>query len=140
MCIRDRYPAAIRASLSFLPSRFAGWSWSLSGDTIVASSGHMVAVRGNVLAAHTVALSLRVKLARQCAGTLIAFKAYLPPDGTLLMLIGKFRDDVLDVMDADRDPIPKRGTERHPLDELTSIELDTISGSAGILLDSLIFY
>jgi len=82
----------------------------------------------------------KLKLARQCAGTLITFKAYLPPDGTLLMLIGKFRDDVLDVMDADRDPIPKRGTERHPLDELTSIELDTISGSAGILLDSLIFY
>jgi hypothetical protein len=74
--------------------------------------------------------------ARQCAGALIAFKAYMPPDGTLLMLIGKFRDDVKDLMEAERDPAPKRGTERHPLDELTSTELDTISGSAGILLNN----
>jgi hypothetical protein len=78
----------------------------------------------------------KLTLARQCAGTLIVFKAYLPPDGTLLMLIGKFRDDVLDVMGAERGPRPKRGTERHPLDELTSIELDTVAGSTGILIDN----
>ena len=82
----------------------------------------------------------KLTLARQCAGTLITFKAYLPPDGTLLMLIGKFRDDVLDVMAAERDPLPKRGTERHPLDKLTSIELDTLFGSTAILLDSLTPY
>jgi hypothetical protein len=77
----------------------------------------------------------RLTLARQCAGTLMTFKAYLPPGGLLLMLIGKFRDDVLDVLGLDRGPLPKRGTERHSLDELTSAELDTVAGSTGILLD-----
>jgi hypothetical protein len=78
----------------------------------------------------------KLNLARQCAGTLIVFKAYLPAGGTLLMLIGKFRDDVLDVMAAERDPSPQRGTERYPLDKLTPIALDTVSGAASILLDS----
>jgi hypothetical protein len=61
-CSWLRYPAAIRASLSFLPSRRAGWSSSLAGDTIVATSGHEVAIRGHILDAHTVALPLHVRL------------------------------------------------------------------------------
>jgi hypothetical protein len=77
----------------------------------------------------------KLRLARECAGTLMTFKAYLPPGGLLLMLTGKFRDDVLDALKTERGPLPKRGTEHHPLDELTSIELDTVAGSTGILLD-----
>jgi hypothetical protein len=81
-----------------------------------------------------------LKLARQSANTLMKFKAYLPPGGLLLMLLGKFRDDVLEVLEVERDPLPKRGTERHPLDELTSIELDTVCGAVGILLSRFTAY
>ena len=75
-----------------------------------------------------------LKLARQSADTLMKFKAYLPPGGLLVMLLGKFRDDVLETLAVERDPLPKRGTERHPLDELTSVELDSVFGAVGILV------
>ena len=75
-----------------------------------------------------------LKLARQSVDTLMKFKPYLPPGGLLLMLLGKFRDDVLGTLELERDPLPKRGSERHPLDELTSVELDSVFGAVGILL------
>jgi hypothetical protein len=50
------------------------------------------------------------------------------------MLLGKFRDDVHEVLEAERNPPPKRGTDRHPVDELTSVELDSVFGAVGILL------
>src|SRR5487761_326301 len=59
----------MRASLSFLPSRRAGWSLSLSGDTIVTPFWHIVAMRRPVSTAHTVTLSLHVRLgptSRRC--------------------------------------------------------------------------
>jgi hypothetical protein len=75
-----------------------------------------------------------LKLARQSADTLMKFKAYLPPGGFLVMLLGKFRDDVLEMLEVERDQLPKRGAERHPLDELTSVELDSVFGAVGILV------
>jgi hypothetical protein len=74
-------------------------------------------------------------LARYSAETLVRFKGYLSPGGLLLMLIGRFRDDVLDVLGAEPEPPPKRGPERCSLDELTSTELDTLSAAAGFLAD-----
>jgi hypothetical protein len=75
-----------------------------------------------------------LRLARDVAGTLMTFKAYLPPGGLLLMLISKFRDDTGDLLDIERGPLPGRGRERQSLDELTSVELDTMVGATGILL------
>jgi hypothetical protein len=66
---------------------------------------------------------------------LIRFRAYLPPDGTLVMLAGRFRDDIRDVLDMEPLQRAYRGQERDSLDELTSAELDTVAGAVGILLD-----
>jgi hypothetical protein len=74
------------------------------------------------------------KLDRDSADTLLGYKAYLPPGGLLVMLLGSFRDDAFDALELERDALLRRGTERRSLDELTSVELDTIFGAAGILL------
>jgi len=39
------------------------------------------------------------------------------------------------VLEIERGPLPKRAAGRHPLDELTSVELDTLSGATSTLLD-----
>jgi hypothetical protein len=83
-----------------------------------------------------------LKLARESAAVLIDRKAYLPPGGLLLMLLSKFRDDIAeylggDTAEAKKDkpkPLPRREREHHSLDELTSVELDTVAGAGGILL------
>jgi hypothetical protein len=76
-----------------------------------------------------------LRLAQQTAETLIRFKAYLPPGGLLLMLVSKFRDDIRDVLGMEIGGLPRRGTDRRSLDELTSVELNTVTGATGILLD-----
>jgi hypothetical protein len=76
-----------------------------------------------------------LQVARNAALTLMRFKAYMPPGGLLLMLVSKFADDMGDVLGIERDPLPQRGRECRSLDELTSIELDTVTGATGILLD-----
>lgn len=75
-----------------------------------------------------------LKAARDAAGTLMSFKAYMPPGGLLLMLVSKFRDDIGDVLGIEPEALPQRGRERRSLDELTSVELDTVSGAVMILL------
>jgi hypothetical protein len=75
-----------------------------------------------------------LKVAHDAAETLMSFKEYLPPGGLLLMLVSKFADDIRDVLQMAREGLPHRGRERKPLDELTSVELDTVSGAVAILL------
>ncbi|HWG60173.1 MAG TPA: hypothetical protein VG253_00540 [Streptosporangiaceae bacterium] len=75
-----------------------------------------------------------LEVARDSAGTLMTFKAYLPPGGLLLMLLSKFRDDAGDLLDLEREPLPQRGRERRSLDELTSLEFDRVAGATIILL------
>jgi hypothetical protein len=75
-----------------------------------------------------------LEVARDSAETLMRFKVYLPPGGLLLMLISKFADDVGDLLSMEREPLPRRGRERRSLDELTCVELDTVAGAVGILL------
>jgi hypothetical protein len=75
-----------------------------------------------------------LRVARDAAETLMRFKAYLPPGGLLLLLVSKFRDDAGSLLGTEREPLPRRGRERRSLDELTSVELDTVAGAAGILL------
>jgi hypothetical protein len=64
----------------------------------------------------------------------LGYKAYLRPGALVVMLLGSFRDDIFDALELERDALLRRGTERRSLDELTSVELDTIFGAAGILL------
>jgi hypothetical protein len=79
-----------------------------------------------------------LKVARDSAETLMSFKAYLPPGGLLLMLLGRFRHDIAEILgneaSAEAKRLPRRGREHRSLDELTSVELDTVSGAVMILL------
>ena len=80
-----------------------------------------------------------LKVACDAAGVLIAKKAFLPPGGLLVMLLSRFRDDIGEVIGAaTTDPKPKaltrREREHRSLDELTSVELDTVAGAVMILL------
>jgi hypothetical protein len=81
-----------------------------------------------------------LRVARDSAETLMSFKAYFPPGGLLLMVLGRFRDDIADALgdgiDAEDKPraLPRRGREHLSLDQLTSVELGTVSGAVMILL------
>jgi hypothetical protein len=75
-----------------------------------------------------------LEVALKSADALMSFKKYLPPGGLLVMLLGRWRDDIRGVLRMEAEDIPHRGNERKPLDELTSVELDTVSGAVGILL------
>jgi hypothetical protein len=81
-----------------------------------------------------------LRVARDSAETLMSYKAYFPPGGLLLMLLSRFADDIREVLgdetDAEDKPksLPRRGREHRSLDELTSVELGTVSGAVMILL------
>jgi len=81
-----------------------------------------------------------LKAAHDSAESLISFKAYLPPGGLLLMLLGRFRDDIREALGegagAETEGLPTRGRERRSLDELTSVELNTVSGAVMTLLQA----
>jgi hypothetical protein len=73
--------------------------------------------------------------AHRAAGTLIGHKPYLP-GGLLLLLLSRFRDDIREALSMEPGDVPRRGRERRSLDELTSVELSTVSGAAMILLQN----
>ena len=75
-----------------------------------------------------------LKVAHDATETVLRFRAYLPPGGLLVMLAGKFRDDIREARDMETLPRAYRGRDRLTLDELTSIELDTLAGAVVILL------
>jgi hypothetical protein len=75
-----------------------------------------------------------LKVAHDAAETLMSFMKYMPPGGLLLMLVSKFADDIRDVLQMPCEGAPHRKRERKSLDELTSVELDTVSGAVVILL------
>jgi len=77
-----------------------------------------------------------LRRAHNAADTLISgtFRSYLP--GRMLpMLLGKFRDDVAESLGMELPPLPRRsGPVRVvKLDNLTSSELDTLSGAVLVL-------
>jgi hypothetical protein len=74
------------------------------------------------------------RVAYDSAETLVRFGASLPSRSLLLMLVTKFRDDRGEALGAARDPLPTRPSAHLPIGELTSIELDTVAGAVGILL------
>jgi hypothetical protein len=73
-------------------------------------------------------------VAHDAAAALLRFRVCSPPGGMLVMLAGKFRDDVRDVLELELEPPAHRGRDHRSLDELTSVELDTVAGATGILL------
>jgi hypothetical protein len=79
-----------------------------------------------------------LQVAHDAAEALICKKAFLPPGGLLLMLLGRFRDDIREVLGngtaLEDEGLPRRGREHCSLDELTSVELDTVHGAVMILL------
>jgi hypothetical protein len=77
-----------------------------------------------------------LQVARDAADVLIRFREYLPPGGMLVMLAGRLRDDVREALEMEPLPRAYRGRERRSLDELTSVELDTVAGAASILLQA----
>jgi hypothetical protein len=75
-----------------------------------------------------------LQVARDAADTLVRFREFLPPGGMLVMLAGRLRDDAREALDMEPLPRAYRGRQRRSLDELTSVELDTVAGAASILL------
>ena len=70
--------------------------------------------------------------AHDAAGTLISekFRGYLP--GRMLpMLLGRFRDDMAEALGLELPPLPRRSGPGRAgkLDDLTSAELDALSGA-----------
>jgi hypothetical protein len=80
-----------------------------------------------------------LNVAREAAETVIGLRAYMP-GSMLLVLLGRFRDDIADALEMEPVTPPKLGGSQRALDELTSIELDTLAGSAGTLLDRFLDY
>jgi hypothetical protein len=74
-----------------------------------------------------------LKVVLDAVDTLLRFRASTPGP-MLVMLAGRFRDDLREDHDMDRLPPAYRGTVRLPPDELTSVELDSLHGALGILL------
>jgi hypothetical protein len=81
-----------------------------------------------------------LQVARDAADTVVRFRAYLPPGGLLVMLAGRLCDDVREALEMEPVEPAYRGRERRSLDELTSVELDTIAGAVDILLNRFVPY
>jgi hypothetical protein len=75
-----------------------------------------------------------LEVALTASDALMQDKAYLPGGGLLVMLLGRFRDDIREALDLEAEDIPRRGKEHRPLDEMTSAELDAAWGAVMILL------
>ena len=75
-----------------------------------------------------------LEVALNAADALMQHKQFLPRGGLLLMLVSRFRDDTREALGMEAERYPCRGQVVRSLDELTSVELDTVSGAVMILL------
>jgi hypothetical protein len=75
-----------------------------------------------------------VNLALYCVETIVRFRAYTS-GAILVMLLGKFRDDIRAAHRIEPLLPPQRGSQHLPLRELTPSELDAVIGAVGTLLD-----
>jgi len=74
---------------------------------------------------------LRVVLA--AVETLIEFRDYLPPGGMLLMLAGRFRDDIRELLGLPLLGRVSRGPERKALNDLEDADLARLSRAVVVL-------
>lgn len=75
-----------------------------------------------------------LEVALNAANALMQHKQFLPRDGLLLMLVSRFRDDTREALGMEAERYPGHRQVVRSLDELTSVELDTVSGAVMILL------
>jgi hypothetical protein len=75
-----------------------------------------------------------LKVSLDAADTLMRLKQFMPGGGLLVMLTSRFRDDVRDALEMEAERYQGRGQTFRSLDELTSVELDSIAGAVSILL------
>ena len=75
-----------------------------------------------------------LKGALEASDSLMQHKQFMPRGGLLLMLISRFRDDTREALGMEAERFPGRGKVFRSLDDLTSVELDTVSGAVMILL------
>lgn len=66
--------------------------------------------------------------------TLIDLRAYLPPGGMLIMLAGKLRDDIRDMLEVRPLEPAERGSEVKPLGDLEDTDLDRLDKAVVVLL------
>ena len=76
-----------------------------------------------------------LQVGREAAAALIDKREYLTPGGLLAMLLGRFRDDISEAINGtpSREDLPRR-RGYSSLDELTSVELDSVWGAVNVLL------
>lgn len=73
--------------------------------------------------------------AGDAAETLIELRAYLPPEELLVMLAGRFRDEIREALEMRRLKPACRGPEGKPLDELTSSEFERLVRAVDVLVN-----
>jgi hypothetical protein len=73
-------------------------------------------------------------VALHCADSVLRFRSYTP-GSLLVMLLGKFRDDLRDAHGKETLMPAQRGSQHLPIGELELSDLDTARDSAGTLLE-----
>lgn len=76
-----------------------------------------------------------LKMALEAADALMRHRVFLPRGGLLLMMLSRFRDDIREILGMATGRAPGHGKEHRSLDEMTTTELDTVSGAVGALLE-----
>ena len=74
-----------------------------------------------------------LKIAHDAAETLIDAREYLPT-GVLVMLLGRFRDDIREELEMEAIDQARRGHIVKSLDELTTVELGALRGAVMVLV------
>jgi hypothetical protein len=80
-----------------------------------------------------------LRVAGDAVETVIDLRAYLPPDGTLIMLAGRFRDNIREELDVPPLEPAGRAPERKQLDlpgldDLPAVELDRLATAVTTLV------
>jgi hypothetical protein len=76
-----------------------------------------------------------VDLVMHSVDMIMRFRAYTPGGGMLVMLLGRFRDDVWETRHKTQLPPIGRGPQRLPLKELDRSQMDALIDSATTLID-----
>jgi hypothetical protein len=75
-----------------------------------------------------------LRVAGDATETLIDFRAYLPTEGMLVMLAGRWRDDIREALGVRPVERAYRGSEVKPLDEMPDLEFDQLAKAVGVLV------
>ena len=75
----------------------------------------------------------QLRVAGDAIETVLEFRAYLSTDGMLIMLAGKFRDDIRELLGVPSLPRVSRATERKALGGMEAAELDRLFEAVLIL-------